>query len=351
MHKPVAKIVEAPTELSVGLNPLQVYWDDLRVLVAVARTGSFTRAAVELNIAQPTVARRIETLEALMGVPLFSRTPRGPLLTPEGELVLKEAQVIELSVRRAFEHVRGAVSGVAGECKLLVPEGLNSYWLARFLPTFLQRHPNVDLRLFSALDQSVSQRPPFDVQIQFSAATDGDSVPVRLGTLHLVLFASEDYLANHGTPNSTADLHRHRMLDHTQSLTSKGRWTSFSESQGAIRTAVFTNSSAVLVEAIRRGIGMALLPTYAGAIEPTFRPVLSNHKLTTGIFANFHRDVGHQPAVRATIGFLKEVVFDKRLMPWFREDFEEPQPNWRAQVMAAESQAMGWEHSSDSESP
>ncbi len=343
MAKTVAKIVEAPTEFSVGENPLQVYWDDLRVLVAVARTGSFTRAAAELDIAQPTVARRIETLEALMGTTLFSRTPRGPRLTPEGELVLKEAQVIELSVRRAFEHVRGAVSGVAGECKLLVPEGLNGYWLSRFLPAFLRRHPNVDLRLFSAFDQSVSQRPPFDVQIQFSAATDGDSVPVRLGTLHLVLFASEEYLANHGTPNSTADLHRHRMLDHTQSLTSKGRWTSFSESQDAIRTAVFTNSSAVLVEAIRRGIGMALLPTYAGAIEPTFRPVLASHKLTTGIFANYHRDIGHQPAVKAVLAFLKQVAFDKRLMPWFREEFEEPKPSWHAQVQDAEAQAQAWE--------
>jgi DNA-binding transcriptional LysR family regulator len=323
-------------------DALHLYWDDLRVFLAVSKNGSYARAALELGIAQPTVSRRIEALESAIGAQLFNRTPRGPVLTRDGEFVVKEAQAMHLSVARLLERVRGSVKGIAGECKILVPEGLNNFWLTRFLPAFLRRYEHIDLRLFSTFDQSVGVRPPFDIQIQLAPATDGDSVPVRLCTMHLGLFASESYIAQFGRPRSVSDLARFRMLDHTQLLTSQGRWTSFSHSDKPIRTLLFTNSSVVLVEAIRRGVGMGLLPTYAGAVEPTFKLVLPDFKLATGVYANFQRDTGQQPAVRAMIDFLKHVVFEPREQPWFHETFAAPDQNWAELVAEAEARAMRW---------
>ncbi len=341
----MAKFVLAPTQKAMVQDASPLYWDDLRVFMAVSRNGSFAKAALELAIAQPTVSRRIEALETALGVQLFNRTPRGPSLTLDGERVLKEAQVMQLSVTRLLERVGGSVAGIAGECKILVPEGLNSFWVSRFLPAFVRRYEHIDLRLFSTFDQSAGVRPPFDIQIQFAPATDGDSVPVRLCTMHLGLFASEGYIAEFGQPQSAADLARFRMLDHTQLLTSRGRWATFSHCAEPIRTVLFTNSSVVLVEAIRRGVGIGLLPTYAGAIEPTFRLLLPELQLATGVYANFQRDTGQQPAVRATIDFLKQIVFDARDQPWFRETFVAPDDSWPQLVTMSEERATRWAES------
>lgn len=308
-----------------------VDWDDLRVFLAIARTGSFRKAANDIGLTLPTVTRKIGRLEEALDAILFKRTSRGPELTYEGEMVLAEARSAEVSIYRAADRIKGAARSVEGDCRVLVPEGLNSYWLPHFLPAFLERYPALDLRLFSVLDQSVNALPQFDVQIQLAPTTDADSIAIRLGTLHLVLHGSQTYFARNGRPERRSDLARHSLLDHAQSLTTKGRWTAFSDSPSPVRTALFTNSSVVLAEAVRRHVGMALLPSYSSAVEEQVVPVLMTHHLSTGIYANFTKEAGERPPVRAMIDFFKTVVFSSR-MPWFTEEFQAPTKEWRGLI-------------------
>src|SRR5262252_7447267 len=68
-------------------------WDDLRVLLSVVQTGSFSKTASALGLTQPTVSRRVARLEKLVGAQLVDRTNNGTVLTVEGQKVIEELHI------------------------------------------------------------------------------------------------------------------------------------------------------------------------------------------------------------------------------------------------------------------
>jgi DNA-binding transcriptional LysR family regulator len=262
-----------------------------------------------------------------VGAQLFTRVRKGHELTFRGRQVLNNAKAAEVLLTEAVSS-GSKPHAVEGDCKLLVSDGIGAYWLARFMPGFQAAYPGIELKLFTTTDPTLSQRPPYDLQIQFSAAPEEDSIPVRLGTLHFMLFASSEYLKMFGTPEGVEDLADHRVMDLTLSLNSRGRLSSLSTADRAPHTRFFSNSSVVLAEAVRMGAGIAMLPTYAVLVDSKFVPLLGRGYGSTGVFVNFDREIGKKPAVRAVLEYLKDKVFDRKL-PWFRDEFEEPKDSWQ----------------------
>ncbi|HEX3675353.1 MAG TPA: LysR family transcriptional regulator [Rhizomicrobium sp.] len=309
------------------LSPRSLDWDDFRVFTAVAREGSYTRAASELRLTQSAVSRRIARLEQALGARLFDRSARGAELTGEGVRLLNHAKGAELMLARAVGSVRESVERIDGECKIIMGDGLGSYWMPPFLQSLLERNPAITLRLFTGQELANNQTPPFDVQIHYTHPMAESRVAVRVATLHFMLFASSEYVSNFGMPKALAELRHHRIADSTFRLTEKGSLASWA---GLDHDAVIaTNSSVVLCEAIRRGTVIGLLPTYLPVVEPKLIPVLPDMHFHAPVFVCFERETGAKPAVRATIDYLKEYVFDSRRMPWFFEHFVAPQKEWK----------------------
>lgn len=119
----------------------------LRYFIAVAEELHFGRAAARVHIAQPPLSQQIRKLEEELGVQLFTRAGRGIALTHAGGVFLSEARQILCRTDRAVETARRADRGMIGP--LLVacgPMGAQSV-LARVLPEFRKRHPDVELVL------------------------------------------------------------------------------------------------------------------------------------------------------------------------------------------------------------
>ncbi|HEY2071135.1 MAG TPA: LysR family transcriptional regulator [Rhizomicrobium sp.] len=309
------------------LSPRSLDWDDFRVFTAIAREGSYTRAAAELHLTQSAVSRRVTRLEQALGARLFDRSARGAALTDEGVRLLNHAKGAELMLARAVESVRESVERVDGECKLIMGDGLGSYWMPPYLAPLLERNPAITLRLFTGQDLGNNQTPPFDVQIHYTHPMADSRVAVRVATLHFMLFASSEYVLNFGMPKSLQDLRHHRVADSTFRLTEKGSLANWAGlDQDAV---VATNSSVVLCEAIKRGTVVGLLPTYLPVVEPRLIPVLPDMHFHAPVFLCFERETGTKPAVRATIDFLKEYAFDRQRMPWFFDHFVAPQKEWK----------------------
>jgi DNA-binding transcriptional LysR family regulator len=315
---------DKPNDAPPSLSP---NWDDIRIFVMVARTGSYRRAARELSMTQPSISNRIARVEKALGAKLFNRTSKGTELTGEGRHLLNHASAAEMSLSRAFSLVRTATDKAEGECKIGVGDGLGGIWMPPFLPGFYRQHPNIKLNVFTTNDRAVNKRPLFDIQLQYQAPLEPGLVPVALGQLHFTLFASRSYIDAHGMPSSREDLANHRLVDLSLALTDKGTlsyWAGLSD-----RAMFFTNSSVALAEAVWSGAGIGLLPTYAAALDPDLVAVLPKLHFHAPIFASFERDVGQRPAVRATLNFFKERVFNRQAMPWFADDFRLPEPAWR----------------------
>lgn len=123
---------------------------DLRQLecfCAVARTGSFTRAADDLGMAQPSLSEQIAKLEQGLGAPLFERLNRRIELTPLGEAILGKAQALLEDAAAIPDHFERAREGVRGSLRVGAIPTILPYFLAPILKGFTDRYQDVDLHV------------------------------------------------------------------------------------------------------------------------------------------------------------------------------------------------------------
>ncbi|MBU6444848.1 MAG: LysR family transcriptional regulator [Alphaproteobacteria bacterium] len=316
---------------NVELNvPKGVDWDDFRVFLEVVRHGSFNRAAARLKMTQPTVSRRLVRLEQRIGVRLFERDRRGPRLTVEGQRIFQHVNEAQSALIRAASQASNDASAVEGDCRLLMGDGLAAYWLTRFLPGFFRSYPKVNLKVFGALDGQAERSNRFDLHLYNREAARGGANAARLATMHFLPFASRDYLRENGTPHSAADLRGHRLLDQAGNLTDIVSWANWAVEGAVLRTALFTNLTTCLVEAVYHGVGIALLPSFAMLPDDKMVPLDIGIRIRAPVVVGVERAASGKWAVRAMLAYLRETVFNPDVMPWFRDEYLAPQPEWAA---------------------
>ncbi len=130
--------------------------DHVEAFLAIARTGSFSRASAALHISQPAISRRIQLLEHELGAPLFDRIGRGIAVSAAGRAFLPRAQALVACVRDAVDAVAAARGSEQGTVTLALVGTLASSDLATRLRALRQEHPGLDLRLRTALSTEVS---------------------------------------------------------------------------------------------------------------------------------------------------------------------------------------------------
>ncbi|UUX50879.1 LysR substrate-binding domain-containing protein [Nisaea acidiphila] len=163
----------------------------LRTFLTVAETGSLSRAAERLNIAQPALGRQIRLLEEELSVPLFTRHGRGMMPTPSGELLADRATAI----LRMVEDTRAAISAdanaVKGTVSLGVPPTVGEVIAGHLAERFLTDYPEVTLRIvpaFSGYLLDMIQRGEADLAVMYEtgAVQNVRSEPLIEETLYLI---------------------------------------------------------------------------------------------------------------------------------------------------------------------
>jgi DNA-binding transcriptional LysR family regulator len=286
-------------------------WDDLKLFSAVARTGNFTRAAHELRLTGTTVGRRVQRLERELGLKLFTHSGSDAQLTDDGKRVLAHVTAAEHAIMQAGTPapLESAV------CRLMCSDGLAGYWLPQFLPAFMERHPNIDLALFSTPDRYSTRLPLFDLRIQYTESGSEDLVCARVGTMHFMLFAAQRYIDAHGTISHLSDLANHRLLDLALDVAGQGNLAAWTKQ--SYHNALLTNVNGALCETVRHGGGIGLIPTFAKLFEPALIPVLPQFRLPTPLYVCYDRENAKRPAVRSVLDYLRTTIFNQQTMPWF----------------------------------
>ncbi|MBD8878143.1 LysR family transcriptional regulator [Roseibium polysiphoniae] len=151
----------------------------LRAFEASARLGSFTKAGLELRVSQTAVSHQVKALEALLGISLFERLPRGVALTDEGQTLLPV-------LSDAFRRLSATLSRFEdGNFKEVLTVGTVSTfangWLIRRLDDFAERHPGVDLRLKTNNNRADLMEDGLDYFIRF-----GDGAWHGTNAVHLM---------------------------------------------------------------------------------------------------------------------------------------------------------------------
>lgn len=235
--------------------------DDLLVLLAVGRSGRYNAAAEELGLNHTTISRRIAALEESVGGRVLARGAGGWELTDLGREALAAAEVIESAVRSLAVDTAGdrALEGVV---RISATDGFSAYIAAPAAARVQRRHPKVAVEIVAATRRATQQRSGLDVEVVVGEPKVHRARAIRLGDYCLGLYGSRDYLAEHGTPDTVADLDRYPLVYFIDSMLQVDDLDAATSFAPAMRESVTSTNVFVHVEATRAAAGLGLLPCF-----------------------------------------------------------------------------------------
>lgn len=241
---------------------------EMAIFAQVVDSGGFSAAARHLGLTTSAVSRHVSRLETYMGGRLLQRTTRSVSLTELGEQV-HAACVRMVNTAREIHALAGSYSARPnGVVRISAPVVLGQLWLAPLLPAFLDRYPEVDVRL-SLVDRNVDLIEE-GVDLAIRIATDlAPGLAARpLGPMRYLLVASPHYLAAHGTPAAPHELPRHR-CNYLGYARFGAAWTMRREGAGGaeivsirVPSRLTINNSAALMAVVEAGGGIGLVPDF-----------------------------------------------------------------------------------------
>jgi DNA-binding transcriptional LysR family regulator len=242
-------------------------WDKLRVFHAVAEAGSFTHAGEMLRLSQSAVSRQISALEESLDTPLFHRHARGLVLTEQGEMLLRTVRDITGRLRQTEALITESKAKPEGPLRITCTVGLGTTWLAPRIRDFVERYPHIELTLIlSDNDLDLTLREA-DVAIRVTPPTQPDLIRRNLMTIHFHVYGSTEYLKKHGIPKMAKDLDKHRLIVFGEEFRPQlpvSQWllTAESETGKTRKPSLRVNSVYGIYQAMRSGLGLAVVPDY-----------------------------------------------------------------------------------------
>ena len=184
----------------------------IETFVAVATKGSLTAAAQAEGVAPAVIGRRMDALEARLGVKLLLRTTRRISLTHEGSAFLEDCQRLIADFNNAEASVSAGGIKASGHLRVTAPAGFGRRHVAPLVPGFLAQHPDVSLSL-NLSDRVVDLvNEGFDCAVRVGELPDSSLVSVRLADNRRLCVATPAYLQRAGTPHHPSELTRHACL-------------------------------------------------------------------------------------------------------------------------------------------
>jgi DNA-binding transcriptional LysR family regulator len=251
---------------------------ELTAFVAVAEHLSFTKAAVQVGIALPTMSQTIRSLEERLGVRLFNRTTRSVALTEAGDRLLAEIQPIVQGIDHALESVNLFRDKPIGTLRLAVSRPAATRVLAPLIQPFLAEYPAI--RLEVAVDDThsdiVSGR--FDAGIRVGHRVERDMTILRVfDEFRMLAVAAPAYMARHPAPSLPRDLHAHNCIRYRLPwdgsiqpwIFIKGR----QHAEISVDGSFTVNDTEMLLSATLDGVGISYLS------EPLAEPHLAQGRL------------------------------------------------------------------------
>jgi len=236
-----------------------------RLYIRVVETGSFSKAASDLGVTQPTVTKAVAALEKRLGARLLNRNTRGVSPTDIGQVFYDKCKAIQREIDEADSLPSLMAARVGGVLRVSTSVAFGRRVLMPWLLEFMRRHSDVRIDL-SVDDRYVNLvEQGIDLALRMGKLADSSLGARYLGMNPWSMVAAPAYLAKAGTPQKPDDLARHDCLvyssvqgDEVWNLTDRRGRPLTVRVQGRFRS----NNLSALLEATRRGLGIAILPNY-----------------------------------------------------------------------------------------
>ncbi len=288
--------------------------EELMIFVAVVESGSFSRAAEQLSLANSAVSRAVKKLEMKLGVSLLNRTTRQLSLTEEGERYFRRVQQILQDIVAAENEIMETKQMPRGLLRIDAATPVILHYLTPLIKPFREKYPEITLSLVSSETFINLIERKVDVAIRVGTLSDSSLRARALFSSYRKIIAAPDYLEKYGMPQSVDDLAKHLCLGFTEPA-SLNIWP-VAQSDGQLYEAspgLSSNSGETLKHLCLAGNGIACLSDYMINKEienGTLVEIMTDIRLPVAMpfSAVYYSDRAVSTRIRAFIDFLSEQI-------------------------------------------
>jgi LysR family transcriptional regulator, transcriptional activator for dmlA len=298
---------------------------ELAFFVLLAKNGSLSATAREMDMTPPAVTKRLAQLEQRLGVRLVNRTTRQVSLTREGETYLAHATRILAAIREMEDSVASSRAAPQGLLRINATLGFGRTAVAPLISAFAQQYPDLEVQL-QLTDRPINLvEEAFDLGIRFGELPDTRLNARKLMSNRRFLCASPGYLKKSGMPSVPTDLTRHHCIIHRQNDEAPGIWRLTRNRRTEtikVHGTLSSNDGDVVLGWALDGHGILLRSEWdlAKYLETgRLRTVLPDFKLASADLFAYYPSQQNMPArVRAFIDFLVSRLPEANTRPVIR---------------------------------
>jgi len=239
----------------LDLNSLRLYYE-------VVNAGSITRAAEQLRMPKSTISRKLAQLERHLGAILLKKGPKRLATTDIGAALYDRCRrlVIEIEdVGLATAEMQGELRGLL---RVSIPIDFGLSWISRAIAAFVPKYPDINLEIEVNSRMVNPREDPYDLTIQLGPLKESGLTYRRLATITRGVYASPEYLAQHGTPRTVEDFSKHACIV-TDQQRQDGVWTFRNQTKHRfieVSGKVTVNNIGVARELAIGSVGLGMLP-------------------------------------------------------------------------------------------
>jgi DNA-binding transcriptional LysR family regulator len=281
-------------------------WNLYRTFLAVLDAGSLSGAARSLGIAQPTVGRQIEALEAALGgEALFTRSPGGLRPTRAALALAPHAQAMAAAAETLARTAAGEAEAMSGVVRLTAGDIIGAEVLPPILTEFREAWPRLDIELVLSNRQEDLLRRDADIAVRMARPTQDALLARRIGALRLIFHGHRGYLQKHGEPRSIAELTGHTLIGYDRIRPDIGGLTDLPIEVTREMFALRTDSDLAQLALLRAGAGLAPCQRAIAAKDTNLVPILENEfELSLEMWVVMHEDLKSDRRLRALFDHL-----------------------------------------------
>ena len=184
----------------------------LRLFIRAAEVSAIGRAGQEFGYSPTAASQRIQMLEEALGSKLLNRTTRSVSLSADGEKFLVHARKIVDDIEDAVNELQGTKKSIKGELRVTASASFGRRYIAPFVGEFLNEHPDASINLELSDGVLDIVQHGFDLALRIGTLSPSTLMARKIASNPRILVAAPQYLENHGTPSTPADLTNHNCL-------------------------------------------------------------------------------------------------------------------------------------------
>lgn len=284
-------------------------WNDLRIFLEVARSGTLGGAARRLKVDHSTISRHIARLEETINSPVFERRNQGLHITARGREIVQFVEAMEADAIALTDALGGSHREPSGTVRVGTMEGIASLYLAGELVNLTRDYAKISVELVTATQQMHVNQREADIFLSFFPPEGKALDVVPVGEFGLHLYASPAYLNDHGTPGDVGDLHNHQFASYVDDLIQLDtvRWLN----EVITRPQLAFQSSSMIAQlfAAVAGAGIVMLPSFSRPERFGLVQVLAGKiKVKRTVWMTVHKELQYLSRIKTVTNFLQETI-------------------------------------------